>query len=187
MNLMDMLLIKIGPYEFRGEILVLIGIMMWILFASVCFSCMRFKFGIEEGFDLIKNVVENGASATATYPPIYTAPLSKNDLNIYPRTAVSPADNLSAYTAKSELISNSASASATTPSAGLIGQEYKPTPGYKAFQLPEGEMDIMATSTFKPECCPSVYSSSGGCACITDQQHKFFGERGGNNYPISEY
>jgi len=72
-----MLLIKIGPYEFRGEILVLIGIMMWILFASVCFSCMRFKFGIEEGFDLIKNVVENGASATATYPPIYTAPLSK--------------------------------------------------------------------------------------------------------------
>jgi hypothetical protein len=178
MNLLDLLVIKIGPYEIRGELLILIGIMTWIIIASVCFSCMKFRFGIEEGFDIIKNVVENGANAMKNDVPIYSVPKMPNDLNMYPRTTMSPTDNLAVSSIKSEMLG-------ATVEMGLIGAEYKPTAGYKS--LPADKMDIMATTSFKPECCPSVYSNSAGCGCLSDEQRTFFAERGGNNYPIAEY
>jgi hypothetical protein len=40
---------------------------------------------------------------------------------------------------------------------------------------------------FKPQCCPSSYSNSMGCACISNSQYKYLIERGGNNVPFSEY
>jgi hypothetical protein len=40
---------------------------------------------------------------------------------------------------------------------------------------------------FKPQCCPSSYSNSMGCACIKNSQYKYLIERGGNNVPFSEY
>lgn len=180
MNLLDLLVIKIGPYEFRGEILILIGIMTWIIIASVCFSCLKVRFGIEEGFDMIKSVVENGVDPMKKEAPIYSPPKIPNDLNMYPRTSVSPADNLAVSSIKSELIG-------ATVNTGLIGAEYKPTVGYKGLQLPADKMDVMATTSFKPDCCPTVYSSSAGCACLSNEQRTFFAERGGNNYPIAEY
>ena len=53
---------------------------------------------------------------------------------------------------------------------------YKGTP----VPLPEGEMNMFADNEFKPECCPSTYSSSSGCACITQEQVDYLNERGGN-------
>ena len=32
-----------------------------------------------------------------------------------------------------------------------------------------------------PSCCPSTYSCSGGCVCMTKEQHNFIGTRGYNN------
>lgn len=182
MSLLDLLIIKIGPYEFRGELLILICVMLWIIIASTCFSCIKVNIGIEEGFQMIKNVVYNGADPTKKDPVLYNpaTPLIYKDLNVYPRTPVSPAENLAV---------SSMTGGDLLPSTGDIGggAEYKPTPGYKAFQLPADKMDIMSTTSFKPECCPSVYSNSNGCACISTDEYKFFAERGGNNYPISEY
>ena len=174
MNLFDLLNIKIGPYEIRGELLVLILIMVWVIFVSVCFSCLRVKIGIEEGFDIIKNVVENGASATENQPPIYNpaTPLLSSDLNVYPRTSVAPSDNLAVLGAGPD-------------AGGSLGAEYKQTQTYK---IPNASrMDIMASSSFKPECCPSTYATNVGCACMTPEQNVFISERGGNNYPKSEY
>ena len=54
--------------------------------------------------------------------------------------------------------------------------QYKGTP----VPLPEGEMFMFANNEFKPECCPSTYSSSTGCACITQEQVNYINERGGN-------
>ena len=183
---MDFLIIKIGPYEIRGELLILICIMLWIILASVCFSCIKIKFGIEEGFDMIKNVVHQGADPTKKDPILYdpAIPLIYKDLNVYPRTPVSPADNL----AVSSMSGGDLTSDGLLPEKSSIGgAEYKPTAGYKAFQLPADKMDIMSATSFKPECCPSVYSTSSGCACITKDEYKFFSERGGNNYPIAEY
>ena len=53
--------------------------------------------------------------------------------------------------------------------------------------LPEGEMDFFANSQFKPECCPSTYSTSEGCWCGTSQDYNYLITRGGNNVPYSEY
>ena len=54
--------------------------------------------------------------------------------------------------------------------------QYKGTP----VPLPEGEMFMFANNEFKPECCPSTYSSSTGCACITQEQIDYINQRGGN-------
>lgn len=53
--------------------------------------------------------------------------------------------------------------------------------------LPEGELDMFATTPFKPECCPNTFSTSTGCACMTMGQDNYLNSRGGNNVPYSEY
>lgn len=176
---MDFLIIKIGPFEIRGELLILIGLMLWIIFASVCFSCIKINFGIEEGFEMIKNVVHNGANPTKKDPILYNpaTPLMSKDLNVYPRSPISPADNLAV----------SSMTGGDLLSASIGGSEFKSPVGYKTYQIPADKMDIMSVTSFKPECCPSVYSTSTGCACISPEQKTFFAERGGNNYPIAEY
>ena len=53
--------------------------------------------------------------------------------------------------------------------------------------LPKGEMLMFANTEFKPECCPNVFSTSTGCACMTSNQYNYLITRGGNNVPYSEY
>ena len=53
--------------------------------------------------------------------------------------------------------------------------------------LPEGEMLLFANTEFKPEYCPSSFSTSTGCAALTGAQYNYLVTRGGNNVPYSEY
>jgi hypothetical protein len=53
--------------------------------------------------------------------------------------------------------------------------------------LPEGQLTFLAGSQFKPECCPSTYSTSQGCWCGTSKDYNYLIQRGGNNMPYSEY
>lgn len=46
--------------------------------------------------------------------------------------------------------------------------------------LKNGEMVIFAKNKFKPECCPSPYSTSTGCVCMTPEQITYLNTRGGN-------
>lgn len=46
--------------------------------------------------------------------------------------------------------------------------------------LPASEMVIFADSTYKPECCPSVYSNDQGCVCATAEQYAYLNRRGNN-------
>ncbi len=46
--------------------------------------------------------------------------------------------------------------------------------------LPEGELFFFADNKFKPECCPSTYSNSMGCACLSQDQVNYINQRGGN-------
>lgn len=41
-------------------------------------------------------------------------------------------------------------------------------------------ISFFKNTVFAPDCCPSNYSSSSGCACMTPEQMKFLGHRGGN-------
>ena len=40
---------------------------------------------------------------------------------------------------------------------------------------------MLSENNFKPECCPSNYTNSKGCACITLEQEQELIKRGGNN------
>ena len=46
--------------------------------------------------------------------------------------------------------------------------------------LPEGELFFFTDNKFKPECCPSTYSNSMGCACLSQDQVDYINQRGGN-------
>jgi hypothetical protein len=54
-------------------------------------------------------------------------------------------------------------------------------------QLASGELDFFENTEFKPECCPTTYSNSMGCACISQNQYQYLITRGGNNVPFSQY
>ena len=56
---------------------------------------------------------------------------------------------------------------------------------YKGTELPlaAGNLDFFKNNDFKPECCPSTYSTSDGCACTSLSQVRYLSERGGNNDP----
>ena len=59
---------------------------------------------------------------------------------------------------------------------------HTPTGDAKALNLPEGTNNLFMFSYNRshPSCCPSTYSSSRGCVCLTDEQKKQLYSRGGN-------
>lgn len=59
----------------------------------------------------------------------------------------------------------------------IISRPKQPVP------LPNGQMDMFATTSFSPKCCPNTFSNSMGCACMTLEQQKYLTQRGGNNNP----
>jgi len=63
------------------------------------------------------------------------------------------------------------------------GTAYTGTP----VPLPDGELVIFAQNKSKPECCPSPYSTSSGCMCMTPEQINYLNTRGGNRTSDSEY
>ena len=46
--------------------------------------------------------------------------------------------------------------------------------------LKNGSMVMFAKNKSKPECCPSPYSTSTGCVCMTSEQINYLNTRGGN-------
>jgi hypothetical protein len=46
--------------------------------------------------------------------------------------------------------------------------------------LKNGELVMFAKNKSKPECCPSPYSTSSGCVCMTPEQINYLNTRGGN-------
>ena len=89
-------------------------------------------------------------------------------------------DVTNSWTNKAEQYSNDMGYSSTQSK----WSQYKGT----AVPLPEGQMFMFADNEFKPECCPSTYSSSTGCACITQEQVNYINQRGGNrSMAPSEY
>lgn len=49
--------------------------------------------------------------------------------------------------------------------------------------LPEGQLFFFNNTKFDTECCPSTYTSSRGCACLSLPQYNYLMMRGGNNTP----
>ena len=44
----------------------------------------------------------------------------------------------------------------------------------------ENTLSFFTNTVQSPSCCPSTYSSSSGCLCLSSEQMKYLNERGGN-------
>jgi hypothetical protein len=176
--------VSIGSYKFRLEILILIVVVSWIMFGHLLCSCSTVSFkeamatmdsvatGItteinnatekkpkKEGFVNANNVASGPEFSGAKTPSFFMDPSTWS----MPNLTYSPG---------------------ATPSAGVKAIWDRPK---QPIPLPKDELDIFATTQFKPECCPNAYSNSTGCACMTVDQYSYLTSRGGNNVPYSEY
>lgn len=50
-----------------------------------------------------------------------------------------------------------------------------------------GGMSLFNDNVFHPKCCPSPFSNSSGCACLSPEQVKYISDRGGNKTFSTEY
>jgi hypothetical protein len=182
--------LSIGSYKCRLEILLLIIIVVWILFGHLFCSCSRV--GMIEGFQIGKQIFNNISKKEKFGGKKEKFGIKNRDnrrregfKNI--STGFSFADSKSNMyykdpsTWSSPNSVHSSGAALGSNSDSVLNRPKQPIP------LPEGEMDMFATTKFKPECCPNTYSTGSGCACMTVDQYKYLKNRGSNNVPFSEY
>ena len=149
--------IAIFGRKFRGVILILILIILWILFGHLLCSCCNVSWN-KEGFTPANtNYGESSKYTLGDYSKVNTYNWGM------PNLTVDPSKPLSRGVKQ------------------ILNRKPQPVP------LPEGELLMFANTPFKPECCPNTYSNSSGCACMTDLQYNFLVQRGSNNVPYSEY
>ena len=167
--------ITVGSYKIRLEIVILIVIVSWIMFGHVLCGCC--KVNMFEGLAnpnekkiAMTNMGKEGfvGSNNTAYGPEF-AKARTPDYIMNPSTWSMPTLTYSP---------------GTTPGAGVQAIWDRPK---QPIPLPKGELDLFATTEFKPECCPNAYSNSSGCACMTVGQYDALRTRFGNNVPYSEY
>jgi len=180
--------ISIGSYKFRVEILVAIVIVFWIMFGHMLCGCCR--------FNVFEAMTNPGVRAAVVSSVRRNNTTNDNGTN----------NGTEAFTGANNSAMGPEFAGARTPDYIMNPSTWsmptltyspgtKPDAGVKAIwnrqkqpiPLPEGQLDMFATTPFAPECCPNAYSSSMGCACMTVDQYNYLRERGSNNVPYSEY
>jgi len=131
--------------------------------------------------DNIKNTVENNIPKPAANSP--TEGFTGSNINFGESSEYSLGDYSIPDTSKWGQPNLTVTPGQPVPEAvtKFMARKEQPIP------LPEGEMLMFANTPFKPECCPSTYSNSSGCACLTTGQYGYLQNRGGNNIPYSEY
>jgi hypothetical protein len=196
--------LKIGSYKLRMDILLVIIIVLWILVGTTFLGCSDISL-VEEFKGLVAN-------KRKTETPIQQVTTTQSD-DKYKSSliATGPGDTSVSTNVEGFLNSNNSAFSpefsasqspgyimppnewamptleyskGTTPSMGAEAILNRPT---QPIPVPEGQLDFLATTSFKAECCPSAYSTSTGCACLTMDQYQYLHERGGNNVPFSQY
>jgi hypothetical protein len=161
--------ITIGTHKIRVEICILIIIVGWILLGHLLCSCCRVS--LHEGMEIIKNFAVKEGFVGSNNSALNTPFAKANSPSYINKPSTWSEPNLT-YGKNNK------------PSAGaeaILNRPKQPIP------VPEGQLDMFATTEYKPECCPNTYSSSSGCACMTVDQYDYLRDRGGNNVPYSEY
>jgi hypothetical protein len=191
--------ISIGSYKCRLEICILIIVLFWIMLGHVMCSCCTMS--MQEGLAMIKGKTETFVAPVAranVYDNRHTSEeeeeaegfkggkegfVSSNNAAYGPEFGASKAPGyiMRPDTWAMPTLSYSKGTTASAGAQSIMNRPQQPIP------LPKGELDMFATTEFKPECCPNAFSTSTGCACMTVPQLKYLNDRGGNNVPYSEY
>lgn len=173
--------VSIGSYKFRLEILILIVIVSWIMFGHLLCSCSTV--GFKEAMETMGNMGKQEPLTKRTLSGNTEGFVGANNTATGPEFSAAKTPGFFMDPSKWSMPNLSYSPGAT-PSAGVKAIWDRPK---QPIPLPKGELDIFATTPFKPECCPNAYSNSTGCACMTVDQYSYLTTRGGNNVPYSQY
>jgi hypothetical protein len=176
---------EITLFGIKLEIWIIVGILIFITFAHVGCSCSRI--GLMEGMAVLEGLYtpadnkQNKSAAAYMMNPVqegFTGAVNNGQSAPYSLTNYKPVNTSSWFTP------NLTYKAGTKPGKGvqdILNRPKQPIP------LPQGEMLMFANTPFSPKCCPSEYSNSQGCACVTVPQRNYLVSRGGNNVPYSEY
>jgi hypothetical protein len=171
--------ISVGSYRFRLEIVLLIAFISFVMFGHLICSCANVSATdaisqVKEGCKIIAN------NASKKYKK---EGFAANNFAEGPQFAMSGSSGTirNPNTWASPTLTYSSASQADAGVKKIMDRAAQPIP------LPKNELDMFATTPFKPECCPNTYSNSMGCACMTTKQYDYLVDRGGNNVPYSEY
>jgi len=172
--------ISIGPYHFRLEVVVLIFILSFLAFGHLLCSCATIS--LIDAIGQIKQGVQNTALAMKKEGMLKEG-FAPNNFAEGPQFAKSgsPGTIRNPDTWAAPTLTYSSASKADAGVKKIMDRVSQPIP------LPKNELNMFATTPFKPECCPNTYSNSMGCACMTTTQYDYLINRGGNNVPYSEY
>ena len=172
--------ISIGSYKCRLEICLLVVVLFWVAFGHVMCSCCTIS--MREGFEMIKKTVDDVKTDNDKKMKIVKEGFVNANNKAYGpefSTNKSAGYIMSPDTWSMPTLSYSKGTVPSTGAQDILNRNNPP--------LAEGEMDLLANTPFKPECCPNTYSNSEGCACMDMQQYNMLITRSGNNVPYSEY
>ena len=207
--------ISIGSYKCRLEICILIVVVFWIMLGHVMCSCCTIS--MQEGLAIMKKTREGFVAPAARRRAnnVYdaneaekegfvAAPVARKRVNGEVEEVEEEETGKEGFVSSNnkaygpEFGSNKSPgyimrpdtwaqptlsySMGTTPSAGAQAVLNRNNP-----PLNEGEMDMFANTPFKPECCPSTFSTSSGCACLDMKQYGMLIKRAGNNVPYDIY
>ena len=192
--------ISIFGIKLQVEILILIGVIYLILVAHTLCGCSNYSL-MEAFTDASGNISSSIKTAAQDISGNIPEPAGGTVANKIKGTIQAKEGFVGANTnygqsSPFDLNSSSTVNASSWSASDMTVVPGKPlSPGVKQFlarepqpvPLPEGELDMFASTPFKPECCPNTYSTSTGCACMTGTQYNYLVNRGGNNVPYSEY
>jgi hypothetical protein len=192
--------ISIFGIKLQVEILILIGVIYLILVAHTLCGCSNYS--LMEAFTDASGNISSAIKTTAqdvsgNIPePAGGTVANKIKGTIQAKEGFVGANTNYGQSSPFDLNSSSTVNTSSWSAPDMTVVPGKPlSPGVKQFlarepqpiPLPEGELDMFASTPFKPECCPNTYSTSTGCACMTGTQYNYLVNRGANNVPYSEY
>jgi len=182
--------IKLFGYEIRAEVaiaFILIGMFMGLIMFCDCFQ-----------YSLIEGMTNSAtAPAAAAAPAAGAGAAPAAGAGAAPAAAAAPANMKKNGNKTKEGFTNLSNNDLMTDDSYTMGwvktakryasgmgnedrlNSYKDNVGTPV-PLPEGELFFFANNKFTPECCPSTYSDSMGCACLSQAQVDYINQRGGN-------
>ena len=202
--------ISILGYKFNLEVLILIGVVYLILVGHTFCGCCNY--GLMEGFEKLTTTDPSGSDMSGNISNLAKAKILQNLSTQIAAGGLNGSSSDTSMPTKKEGFTganiNYGESSVydlnnndVVDTSKWSAQDMTITPGKplsagvkevfdrpkQPIPLPEGEMLLFANTQFKPEYCPNTYSTSTGCAGMTDAQYYYLRNRGGNNVPYSEY
>jgi len=164
--------VSFGTYKILAVHLAAVIFLIWIIFGHALCSCCRTS--LFEGFTADEDAAEKA---------VVEEDEEETKVELF-KTLDEGFENKSNATFGPSYLSNFDSTFVIDPSKWSYSGGATPTiakPNYTSQSKDSSQMNIIENMKFAPECCPSSYSSSQGCACMSDDTLDFLASRGGNN------